>query len=362
MTFLPLVVRILLLIPALGLVAFLAPLPPFPTDKDIYESVSREGMIPGCFDLQCFRVVVPWTLGQLPGDGYPKWRAFAVICQALAALLMGRWVSRLGANDRSALQVTWLTAFGTGSLYTLFDPFTADPLMHLMGPALMLLIVDGRTRAATALAAVAVLGKEFAAVPLMVGALWRAQERRLEEARSLAIAAALVIGVWGAFNLYARIVWDYTTVHSHSTKLLSGGFIVFWLDHIGLSLAVASIAGVFGGLWLLWPAGLHLEPALRRLAWAAMGPLLFFSYVQQPDRALWNFAFVVMPAAAIVLDRVSAGLGWTLVAIQALVGLRIGAQLTVVPSVRLTLVAALVTAIVVVWHSYSSPQRAAILS
>ena len=79
MTFLPLVVRILLLIPALGLVAFLAPLPPFPTDKDIYESVSREGMIPGCFDLQCFRVVVPWTLGQLPGDGYPKWRAFAVI-------------------------------------------------------------------------------------------------------------------------------------------------------------------------------------------------------------------------------------------------------------------------------------------
>ena len=158
------------------------------------------------------------------------------------------------------------------------------------------------------------------------------------------------------------MVWDYTTVHSHSTKLLSGGFIVFWLDHIGLSLAVASIAAVFGGLWLLWPAGLHLDPALRRLAWAAIGPLLFFSYVQQPDRALWNFAFVVMPAAAIVLDRVSAGLGWTLVAIQALVGLRIGAQLTAVPSVRLTLVAALLTAIVVVWHSHTSPQRAAVLS
>ena len=347
----------------LALVAFLAPLPTFVTDKDIYERMSRQWMIPNCDDLQCFRVVVPWTLGLLPGDGYIKWRTYAVVCQALAALLMGVWVKKLGAGERAVAQVTWLTALGTGSLYTLFDPFTADPLMHLIGPALMVLMFDGRTRAAIALTAVAVLAKEFAAVPLVVSALVRLQQRRFTEASTLGAWAMLVIALWGAWNLYARTAWGYSTIYSHSDNLLSGGFIAFWLDNISVTLALTAVAAVFGGLWVLWPAGVHLGPPfVRHVTWAAAVPLVLFNYVQQPDRALWNFAFVVMPAAAMVLDRVSAGLGWTLVAIQALVGLRIGAQLTVVPSVRLTLVAALVTAIVVVWHSYSSRQRAAVLS
>ena len=337
---------------ALMLVAWLAPTPDFLTDRPIYEQMSRQWFIPNCDDLQCFRVGVPWMLGLFPGDGYLKWRLYAIVCQALAGLLMAQWVKQHGASERAQMQVLWLTALGAGALYTLFDPFTADPLMHLAGPALMVAIGAGRLAAALPASIAGVLAKEFAAVPLAVSALMRAQERRWNEALRLGVAALVTIAVWGAWNLYLRRAWGYSTIHSHSAELLSGGFIVFWLGKITPVLAATAIASVFGGLWLLWPAGVAWGGGgVRRLALAAAGPLLVFNYVQQPDRALWNFAFVVMPAAAIVLDRVPAALGWTLVALQILVNLRMGAQLPFVPGVRITLTAALIVAAAAVWRA-----------
>jgi hypothetical protein len=236
----------------LGLVAALSPIPSFRTDQPIYEQMSREWIIPNCDDLQCFRVLVPFTLGLIPiGAGYLKWRAYAVVCEATAAVLMGRWVRMLGASHRASLQV-----LGAGSLYTLFDPFTADPLMHAMGPLLMVLLFGGWILTAALVAAVGVFGKEFAAVV------------------------------------------------QHSTRLLEGAFLAWWLANIGPALAVVSIAAAFGALWILWPVGVAWGTReLRQLTVAAMLPLLFFNYVQQPDRALWDFAFAVMPAAAVVVDR-----------------------------------------------------------
>lgn len=90
----------------LGVVAVLSPIPPFPaaTDKPVYEQMSREWIIPDCPDLQCFRVLVPMTLGFIPiGSDYLKWRAFAVLCQIVAAVLMGRWVGMIGASPRASL-------------------------------------------------------------------------------------------------------------------------------------------------------------------------------------------------------------------------------------------------------------------
>ena len=172
----------------LGAVAAFSPIPSFRTDKPIYEQMSREWIIPNCDDLQCFRALVPITLGLIPiGAGYLKWRAYAVVCEAIAAVLMGRWVRMLGASHHASLQVTWLTALGAGSLYTLFDPFTADPLMHAMGPLLMVLMFGGWILTAALGAAVGVFGKEFAAVPLFVaGVTWLQQRRTSQSVRALA--------------------------------------------------------------------------------------------------------------------------------------------------------------------------------
>jgi hypothetical protein len=171
------------------------------------------------------------------------------------------------------------------------------------------------------------------------------------------LAFAGVVAIWGAWQLTSRTLWHYAPVQ-HSGKLLEGAFLAFWLSNIGATLALVSIAAAFGALWILWPAGVASGPReLRQLTIAATLPLLFFIYVQQPDRALWNFAFAVMPAAAVVLDRVPSALGWLLVMVQALVNLRIGAQLPFAPPVRATLVAAVALGLVMVWRARSVPHK-----
>src|SRR5262245_33066722 len=111
---------------------------------------------------------MPWILGLLPGASAFKWKVAAVLLEAGAAVAMEQWVLRLGAAPRAASQVMWLTALGSGSLYTFFDPHTPDPLMHLLGPLLMLMLFNAQFAAAIAVSLAGVFAKEFAAVPLLV--------------------------------------------------------------------------------------------------------------------------------------------------------------------------------------------------
>src|SRR5262249_43633020 len=64
---------------ALGALAWLAPLPDRVTDRDVYEATAARGIVPDCTDLHCFRVLVPWMLGPLPGPSIVKWRAYAAV-------------------------------------------------------------------------------------------------------------------------------------------------------------------------------------------------------------------------------------------------------------------------------------------
>jgi hypothetical protein len=292
-------------------------------------------------------------LAVVPGSGYVKWRGYAIVCESAAAFMMALWVLRTGASMRAAVMVLWMTALGTGSLYTLYDPFTSDPLMHLLGPLLMTLLTDGRLWVATAIAAAGVLAKEFAAVPVFVNALMRAMRFEFRRYDDVLLSLGMVIAVWTGWGVLSRAGLNYTASKSHSfDRIGSGGFFGFWLEHIGMSLAVISIAGALAGLWLLWPAGVFRGPAIvKQLNAAAIAPLLVFNYVQQPDRAIWNFAFAIMPAAAVIVDRAPGALAWTLVGAQALVGLRMGAQLPYAPPVRLTLLVAFVAAAAMIARS-----------
>jgi hypothetical protein len=79
--------------------------------------------------------------------------------------------------------------------------------------------------------------------------------------------------------------------------------------------------------------------------------------VQQPDRALWNFHYLVTPFAALVLDRVPAALAWTTVALFAVGNLRVGAQLPMAAAGRAAIVGSALLAIagiVMVWRDRRS--------
>ena len=196
------------------------------------------------------------------------------------------------------------------------------------------------------------LAKEFAALPLAISAATRAIQQRWPEMRKLTMAAAGVIALWAVWQLFARTQLHYVTGPTYSADLGKGGYVAFWLITLSTTLVLTLIALVFGGLWLLWPAGLYFGPReLRQLTFASIPAMLVLNAVQQPDRALWNFAFLVMPAAALVLDRVPAAWGWILVAIQALISVRFGAQLLMLPSAKLSLPAAIVVAAAIVWRA-----------
>jgi len=53
-------------------VAWLSPSPIRPTDRGVYEATARFGIVRDCSEIHCFRLLVPWTLGSLPGPSLLK--------------------------------------------------------------------------------------------------------------------------------------------------------------------------------------------------------------------------------------------------------------------------------------------------
>jgi hypothetical protein len=126
---------------------------------------------------------------------------------------------------------------------------------------------------------------------------------------------------------------------------MSGGYLAKWLSEQSARGAAIAMFNEFGVLWLLAPIGLFLAPAaLRVFAVAAIPVALVFGYVQQPDRALWNFHFVVTPLSAIVLSRLPQAAAWTIIGLFAFANLRVGAQLPFVPAARAALALSLMVA------------------
>ncbi len=149
----------------LGLVAAAAP-EPASSDRQVYESLGRHVVLPDCADGHCFRPLVAGVLEHVPGPSPVKWKVYAVLVNALAAIAVGRLCLVLGLSTRAGVLASWLYALGSGSLYSVYDTYTSDALMYLVGPIMVIQLLQGRRGRATLMASVAVLAKEFAAAPL----------------------------------------------------------------------------------------------------------------------------------------------------------------------------------------------------
>ncbi len=81
----------------------------------------------------------------------------------------------------------------------------------------------------------------------------------------------------------------------------------------------------FGPLFVLMPAGfLRADRRLRLLAVASLPAMAAFVYVQQPDRALWNFHFVAIPIAILALEALPDRLCWLFIAAFGVANLKLG--------------------------------------
>jgi hypothetical protein len=332
---------------SLAVIAAVSPEPDRLTDRAVYEATERQTIIPDCTDLHCFRVLVPWTLGALPGPSLVKWKSYAVLANSVAAMAVFALSRAWGLSLRAALMAALLSAFGFGSLFTLHDVFTADPLMFALGPVVVWLLVQQQIGWAGAIATVGVLAKEFVAAPLYITAAVAFMHRRHEVAWRVLAAANCALIAWLLLQFTLMLRFNYGYGDNPSTHLLSGGYLMTWLSQQSTRGVLSAMFNEFGAMWILAPLGFFMAPrAMQTFTLASLPVAAIFAYVQQPDRALWNFHFLVTPLSAIVLERVSPAIAWSTVATLAVANLRVGAQLTAVPAARFALAASTVLAVI----------------
>ena len=333
----------------LACIAWASPASQGPTDRTIYEATANLGVVPDCSEIHCFRVLVPWALGVLPGGSDAKWKLHAAVSNAAAAVAVLELTMACGIGATAATMAMLLSAFGFGSLYTLHDPFTADPLMYLLGPLMTLQMLRGQVSAAGVVGMLGVFAKEFAAAPLVIFCVFAAWCRDFGLALRVLAWANLAVIAWLVLQLTLTIRFNYSYGDNPSTDLAGGGYLMHWLARESPRGALSALFNEFGALYLLAPVGLMLGPQpLRRLALVSLPVAVVFAYVQQPDRALWNFHFLVIPLAAVVLDRAPALVGWSLAGCFAFSNLRIGAQIPWIPAARYAVLASVALAVVAI--------------
>ena len=312
----------------LAAIAAASPPPDRVTDRDVYEATAARVVVPDCGDLQCFRVLVPWMLGRIGGPSTLRWKAYAVVCNAAAGLSVIACALAMGLTRRAATLASIAAAFGFGSLYTLHDPYTSDPLMYLLGPAITHEALAGRLAIGAAAGSVGVLAKEFAGAPLYIVAGFHAIERRWRDAMRALAAANIPFLVWVVFTLTLMLRFNYTYSGSASADLAGGGNLVGWVSRQSPRGIASAMFIEFGAFWLLTPAGFFIAPPmLRKLFIVSLPVAALFGYVQQPDRALWNVHYLALPMGAAVLDAAPAVLGGATLAAFVVANLRVGAQL-----------------------------------
>jgi hypothetical protein len=230
----------------------------------------------------------------------------------------------LGLSTRAAGFATWIAAFGYGPLVTIFDPYTADPAMYLLGPWLMADLLEHRLGRATIAATIGVFAKEFAAAPMWIYAGVAALERHWGLVARATLAALAVTTVWFGLQVVLMMIFNNTYGPNPSVDLLGGGYFRAWVAALGVRNAAFYLFSAFGPLYLLMAAGWrHAQPTMRRIAIASLPAAAAFVYVQQPDRALWNFHFVVIPIAVIALEALPDRLAWLFVIAYSAANLRL---------------------------------------
>jgi hypothetical protein len=315
-------------------------------DNRFYIQAADRMINPGCAEIHCFRVLVPWTIGAIPGNRLFNWKAYAVLSNAAAALAVFDLCLFLGLTRRASIVAGALTAFGFGSFAAIWQPYQSDPLMYWWSPVVMRWALDDRLAAAGLLACVGVFAKEFIVVPFGIAGIADARDGRWGRAFGAAAAGAIAFCVWLGLQVFLRTRFGYTFGHNLSPRFFEGSYLFFWLGQMSPRGALSAMFNEFGPIWVLIPLGwLAASRELRRVCIATLPIAALYAYLQQPDRALWNFHFLTSPLAALVLDSMSTAFISVFVAVYAFAYLKVGAEVGFVPPARYAYAVGLVLAL-----------------
>ena len=300
--------------PTLAVIAALAPSPWYITERDIFQQLGREFVVRDCSSLHCTRFLMSWILEQLPGPSLLKWKVYAVAGGTIAAVGAARLGRQFDLTARAAQWSAWLVALGAGVQITLFDPYGPDPFIYAITPWMLLWVVQRRIALAAAVAAAGVFAKEFAAAPLWIGAGYAILARRRELAWRSAAAAMAVTFIWVALQIAVILRFNYSYGGSPSALVFEGGNFTRWFRLLGPMQSLGALALHVVPIVALAAAAFRRAPRqLQQLAMASIPAGLALVYVQQPDRAIWNFQSVLALLAALRLETAAPAFTWAFI-------------------------------------------------
>lgn len=346
-----------------GILQLAAPAQPVRSDRVEYEYAGAHGLEPDCpHDVYCYRVLVPVVLERVPLDPDVRWRVFGSSAKALAAFVLALVVASLTPASHAPVLASVIAQTTFGFTLTAYDPFTPDPFVFLVAALLLLAWMRDWIWLAALVSLVGVFAKET--VLLLAGstalaALWSG---RTEQHRLLWIGnAALCVVTVLAFHWLMDTYFGWGIARNQASKFWEGSWLAVWLANMDSYRRIAFLLFIpFGFIWVFALAGYRLAPErLRSLAAGALVPMLALNYVQNPERALGNAFFVIVPLAVLLLSRVPAWVGFAVVITNGLVTAKAGLSTPWLPPTTVLIVPAAATALWALSVGWRDPKRLA---
>ena len=247
------------------------------------------------------RVLTPWIVHAIGTNPAATYHVVSLICLAATGPLMYLVARRLGVTRQMALLSMAALLLSRGWTFYLYDPWLSDPAAFPLIAAAFLAIVSGRAWLMAPILVVLAGTRELFVTIALPAYAWQAQ--RYVDIR---------VGIRVLLQMLPALVgYELLITHINSTGALGFGHLSIDLLRLMYEIRLAHnagfwIANTFAlslGIWWLLAIPSWRDPRIRRLAWWLVP--VFLQLLIGSDWSRYAFyAFpVVMPAAALALDR-----------------------------------------------------------
>jgi len=335
------------------------------SDRQEYEYVGEHGLEANCpWSVYCYRILVPSMLARIPVAPEARWRGYQLGANTLAGTIVAATAGTMSSGWAATAIAGLLTQTSFGFAFTAVDPFTADPMVFVISAVITLCWLTNRPAAAFVAGLVGVFAKETVALMSATAALAALGTRGRERWPAWVVQGVVVAGVLLGFHWVMDTYFGWSIRNNAAARFSEGSWLaLWWANNPGVLRKGFFLFTPFGFAWLYAAAGFASAPvALRQLTLGALLPFLALNYVQNPERALANLFFVIVPLATVALARVPAAVALGAVLTNGVLTARVGSSSEWLPPAGYLLVPAAVAAACVFWFLSAAQTGRAALS
>lgn len=330
------------------------------SDRNAYEYAGQHGLDPNCgFSVYCYRVLVPVVLEQIPIDATLRWRGYQVAANALAGTILAATVWQLAGGWPAAVFASVMVQSSFGFTFAAYDPYSAEPAVFVFAAIITWCWVNNRIAGAFAAGLIGLFAKETVALVSASTALAAVISRQPRQWPWWCAQATVVMAVLLGFHWIMDTYFGWGITVNAAAQFSEGSWLAIWWQHnTSVVRKMFYLFMPFGFGWFYAAAGFRMAPAkLRQLALGAIAPMLALNYVQNPERALGNAFFVIVPLAVIALMRMPMALAVLAVVTNGALTAKVGTSTAWLPPASILLGPAAVSAAVVGWRLWLTERR-----